>query len=84
MGKKDKDEKNKSLIIRMKELFLEHKGMYGYRRITAQLRNEGHEINHKKIQRLMRKEGLVCVQRKKRRYSSYKGTMGKIADNLIN
>ena len=68
----------------MKEIFLEHNGMYGYRRITAQLRNEGHEINHKKIQRLMRKEGLVCVQRKKRRYSSYKGTVGKIADNLIN
>ena len=84
MGKKDKDEKNEKLIIKMKEIFLEHNGMYGYRRITAQLRNEGHEINHKKIQRLMRKEGLVCVQRKKRRYSSYKGTVGKIADNLIN
>ncbi len=68
----------------MKEIFLEHRGMYGYRRITAQLRNEGHEINHKKVQRLMRKEGLICVQRKKRKYSSYKGTVGKIADNLIN
>lgn len=67
----------------MKEIFLEHRGMYGYRRITAQLRNEGHEINHKKVQRLMRKEGLICVQRKKRKYSSYKGTVGKIADNLI-
>jgi len=31
----------------MKEIYLEHKGMYGYRRITAQLQNEGCEINHK-------------------------------------
>ncbi len=67
----------------MRDIFAEHKGMYGYRRITAQLQNEGCKVNHKKVQRLMKKEGLVCVQRKKRRYSSYKGTVGMIADNLI-
>ena len=67
----------------MKEIFLEHKGMYGYRRITAQLRNDGYEVNHKKVQRLMHRESLACVQRKKRKYSSYKGTVGTIADNLI-
>ena len=83
LSKVDKDEKNLSLINRIKELFALNKGMYGYRRITAQLKNEGHNVNHKKVQRLMRKEGLICAQRKKRKYSSYKGTVGKIADNLI-
>ena len=57
--------------------------MYGYRRLTAQLQNEGFRVNHKKVQRLMHRETLTCVQRKKRKYSSYKGTVGKIADNLI-
>ena len=83
LHKVDKDEKNVSLINRIKELFALNKGMYGYRRITAQLKNEGYKVNHKKVQRLMRKEGLICAQRKKRKYSSYKGTVGKIADNLI-
>ena len=83
IGRTDKDKKNEVLIDRMKEIFLEHKGMYGYRRITAQLRNDGYEVNHKKVQRLMRREGMASEQRRKRKYSSYKGTVGTIADNLI-
>ena len=31
---------------------------YGYRRVTALLRREGHEINAKRVQRVRRKEGL--------------------------
>ena len=83
VGKKDKDEKNAELIQRIKEIFYEHNRMYGYRRVTAQLRNEGYKVNQKKIRRLMRKEGLFCNQRQKRKYSSYKGTVGTVADNLI-
>ena len=33
-------------------------GRYGYRRITALLRREGWEVNHKRVERLWRKEGL--------------------------
>ena len=32
-----------------------HKGRYGYRRITSQLRNDGISLNHKTVQRLMKK-----------------------------
>lgn len=32
----------------------------GYRRITLELRNRGHGINHKTVQRLMRELGLFC------------------------
>ena len=32
----------------------------------------------------MVKNNLVPIVRRKRKYSSYKGTVGKIADNLIN
>lgn len=39
---------------------------YGYRRVTALLRREGHEINAKRVQRVRRKEGLQ-VQRKQRK-----------------
>ena len=33
-------------------------GRYGYRRVTALLRNEGWEINHKRVERIWRQEGL--------------------------
>jgi putative transposase len=31
---------------------------YGYRRVTAQLRHEGLVVNHKKVMRLMKDNGL--------------------------
>lgn len=44
---------------------------------------EGSNINHKRVQRLMKELGLAAKIRRKRRYSSYKGEIGKKADNLI-
>jgi DNA-binding PadR family transcriptional regulator len=41
---------------------------YGYRRITAMLKRQGHEINHKRVTRLMRElelAGKPPVQRKR-------------------
>ena len=67
----------------IKSIFHEHKGRYGYRRITAEMRNRGFVINHKTVQRLMRALGIKSTIRKVR-YRSYKGEVGKIAPNLIN
>jgi transposase InsO family protein len=39
---------------------------FGYRRVTALLRREGHEVNAKRVQRVRRKEGLQ-VSRKQRK-----------------
>lgn len=33
-------------------------GRYGYRRITAPLRDKGGEVNHKRVERIWRREGL--------------------------
>jgi len=56
------------LVKRLKELRKKH-ARYGYRRMTALLKREGWRVNRKRIQRLMRKEGLkvVTVQKKRRR-----------------
>ena len=35
---------------------------YGYRRITAQLRREGHIANAKRVLRLMREDNLLCLR----------------------
>ncbi|WP_304039042.1 IS3 family transposase [Fibrobacter succinogenes] len=67
---------------RIRTLHALHKGRYGYRRITAQLRNEGFKINRKTVYRLMRELGLKNVRRKCR-YRSYKGEVGKTAPNRL-
>jgi putative transposase len=37
---------------------------YGYRRIAAQLRREGHIVNAKRVLRLMREDNLLCLRAK--------------------
>ena len=59
-----------------------HKGRYGYRRVSLELRNRGKVCNHKKVQRLMREMGLISKVRIVK-YNSYKGIVGKIAPNLL-
>ena len=75
--------KDKELKIEIQAIYNDHKGNYGYRRVTLELRNRGFVVNHKKVQRLMKVLGLTARIRRKRKYSSYKGEIGKKADNLI-
>ena len=42
-------------------------GRYGYRRITALLRNEGWHVNHKRVERIWRQEGLRVPSRQPKR-----------------
>lgn len=59
---------------------------FGYRRIHGELLNRGILVNKKKVQRIIQKLGLQVTSftRKSRKYSSYKGKVGKIAPNRIN
>ena len=79
----DGQDKDKEIKGEIQEIYYEHKGNYGYRRITLELRNRGFVVNHKKIQRLMKALGLSARIRRKRKYSSYQGEIGKKAANLI-
>ena len=42
-------------------------GRYGYRRITALLRNRGWRVNSKRVQRIWRKEGLKVPSKQPKR-----------------
>ncbi len=76
---KDKYGEEKQLV---KEIYHQHKGRYGYRRITAEMKQRGYIINHKTVSKLMRELGITCEVRKKK-YRSYKGNTGKIAPNIL-
>jgi transposase InsO family protein len=46
-------------------------GRYGYRRITALLKAEGWQVNHKRVERLWRQEGLKVPAKQPRRCRLY-------------
>ena len=66
----------------IKQIFHEHRGRYGYRRITLELRSQGYQLNHKTVRRLMNEVGIKCLVRMKK-YRSYRGQAGKIAPNRL-
>ena len=67
----------------IQEIYTKHKGRYGVRRVHHELMNLGYTVNHKRVQRLMHEMKLFgkCPKNK---YHSYKGEVGKVADNIIN
>lgn len=79
MGRPDKYKEIKKVI---QEIYHTHKGRYGYRRITLELRNRGYCINHKTTLKLMNQCNIKC-QVRLHKYRSYKGTVGKIAPNIL-
>ena len=54
-------------IVRLAEKY----GRYGYRRITALLKAEGWCINHKRVERIWREEGLRVPQKQQKRGRLY-------------
>lgn len=63
-------------------IYHRHKGRYGYRRITLELRNQGVIVNHKTVERLMYESDLKSLVRVKK-YRSYRGQAGNIAPNVL-
>ncbi|PWU68328.1 IS3 family transposase [Gracilibacillus dipsosauri] len=78
----DRPDKDATLKTLIQEIYDEHKGRYGYRRIRDELRNRRYQVNHKKVQRIMKELGLKSLVRMKK-YRSYKGKVGKVAPNIL-
>ena len=57
---------------------------YGYRRVATALRKAaGIRIADKTVLKVMREEGLLCRTRRRRKYQSYMGQVGKSSPNLL-
>jgi putative transposase len=57
-------DKDKALTAEIRRLAKKHK-RYGYRMITAKLRQDNWNVNHKRVQRIWQKEGLQMPYRRK-------------------
>ena len=76
-----KPDKYAEIKEEIRQIYNDSKGRYGYRRITKELQKT-HKINHKTVQRLMRKMGIFCRVRMKK-YNSFRGEAGRTAPNLL-
>jgi putative transposase len=68
------DESHTVALIRT---YAEQQPMYGYRIIAAMLKQDGHQINRKRVYRIWRQQGLQLPRRKpvKRRLSDSTGSL---------
>jgi len=78
----NKPDKYTEVKLIIEQIYQKNKGRYGYRRVTMELHNRGYLINHKTVQKLMKQLNLKCMVRIKK-YQSYRGTIGKIAPNIL-
>lgn len=49
---------------RIQEIALQHRGNYGYRRVSWELKHQGLVVNHKRVLRLMQQDHLLAVRRR--------------------
>ena len=78
----NRPDKYAEVKTKIENIYHEHKGRYGCRRIAKELKK--HDIYHdpKTINRLMNEMGLKCEVRMKK-YRSYKGNVGIAAPNIL-
>lgn len=72
------------LIEKIKTLHAENRGVYGSRRVTAELRlGEGVVVSRKRVQRLMRVAGLSGLVARKRGRTTIRVPGVRVADDLV-
>ncbi|WP_313187647.1 IS3 family transposase [Lacrimispora sp.] len=76
-------DKYAELRNRIKELFNENGGRYGYRRIHALLAKEGTCVSEKIVRKLMSECGARVKVKRRNKYSSYKGEITPAVPNII-
>ena len=80
----ERELRNRWLVQQIKALYQAQRGNYGSPRITAQLRRQGQRCNHKRVERLMRQEGLKGRTGKRRRVNTTHSQHDQpVAPNLL-
>jgi len=77
-----KEKEEADLRDRIEKIVVEHE-RYGYRRVTAQLQREGLRVNHKRVQRIMQEEELICKIKKRWVVTTDSNHPFPIAPNLL-
>lgn len=81
-GKRETD--NQKLLKEIKSAFKEGRRKYGSPRITERLKQSGQKVNHKRVARLMRENGIVARIPKRFVKTTDSKHDNPIAENLLN
>ncbi|MFG2409499.1 IS3 family transposase [Streptomyces brevispora] len=71
------------LAAQIRKVHQDSDGTYGAPRITAELRDQGEQINHKRVARIMRTIGLEGVRRRSRHHTIVRDQAAPKAPDLI-
>ncbi len=81
--KSKRDIDNEKLLFHIRQIYRESHGIYGSPRITVVLRSRGIKCNHKRVERLMRENGIYAKTKKKFKVTTYSKHNRCVAENLI-
>ena len=68
---------------KIKSLFRENRGAYGYRRLHQALKQEGIILSEKVVRQIMQDENLVVFGAKQKKYCSYLGEITPEVENVL-
>ena len=72
------------LIAKVRQIHSQTRGSYGSRRISGQLRNDGHDVGRYRARSLMKKAGVSVKRRKKFKRTTDSNHQHPVAPNLLN
>ena len=58
-------------------------GRYGYRMIAGMLNNSGWHVNHKRVERIWRREGLKVPHKQKKKRRLWRNPLGALLRNTL-
>ena len=76
-------EENQRLVARIKAAHVESRGIYGSPKIYRKLQRDGYRVNHKRVARLMRAEGIKAKRMKKSMRTTYSGNSLSVAESVL-
>ncbi len=72
-----------ALVAEIRQIHDDHRGTYGVRRVHAGLRGFGHTVNRKRIERLMRREGIEGRHLRRRKRTTIPDRLAPPAPDLV-
>lgn len=74
---------NEELLRQIQRIFVRSRSTYGRPRVHAELRDEGHRVNHKRVGRVMRLGGVRGVTRRRKWRTTTKDLHARPAPDLV-
>lgn len=79
-----RDQNNDKLLHQIQKIHEESYYTYGSTRITRKLRDNGHSVNHKRVERIMRENDIRAKTQRKYKATTYSDHDLPVAENLLN